>query len=151
MKKLLFITCGILAFYSFTGRPSHTASDRGWVSLFNGKDLKGWDTYLGPERDSTGRQLSDQPLGLNKDPRHVFSVVSDPPENETAPGSGAMTGTGSGKVIRISGEDVGALTTQKEFENYHLQVLFRWGVLTWGSKKNKKKDSGLLYHSVGPY
>ena len=24
-----------------------------WQPLFNGKDLSGWDTYLGPEYDST--------------------------------------------------------------------------------------------------
>ena len=28
---------------------------------------------------------------------------------------------------------------------------FKWGALSWGQKKNKKKDSGLLYHSVGKY
>jgi hypothetical protein len=27
--------------------------------------------------------------------------------------------------------------------------MFRWGVLTWGQKKGRKKDSGLLYFSVG--
>lgn len=94
----------------------------GWKSLFNGKDLKGWDTYL---------QL---PIGLNNDPHGVFSVVKDGDEN----------------VIRISGEDIGAVTTKKEYGDYHLQLQFRWGMLSWGPKKGKKKDSGLLYHSVGP-
>jgi hypothetical protein len=79
--------------------------------------------------------VSEEPIGLNKDPHHVFSVVKDGSEN----------------VIRISGEDVGAITSKKEFENYHLQLQFRWGTHTWGQKKGKKKDSGLLYHSVGPY
>jgi hypothetical protein len=97
-----------------------TPAGHGWTSLFNGKNLKGWDIYL-------------KGIGLNADPQHVFSVVSD--DNE--------------KVIRISGETTGGLSTTKEFENYHLQVLFKWGTLTWGSKKGKKKDSGLLYHSVG--
>ncbi|MBS1660432.1 MAG: DUF1080 domain-containing protein [Bacteroidetes bacterium] len=93
-----------------------------WVSLFDGKDLKGWDTYL------------QMPIGLNKDPHGVFSVVKDGGEN----------------VIRVSGEDIGALTTKQEYTNYHLQLQFRWGQQTWGPKKGKKKDSGLLYHSVGP-
>ncbi len=104
---------------------------RGWISLFNGKDLTGWDSYLRPGSDSAGNQSG----GLNKDPKHVFTIVKDGTEN----------------VIRISGEDIGAITTKKEFDNYHLQLLFRWGALTWGEKKNKKKDSGVLYHSVGPY
>jgi hypothetical protein len=106
-----------------------------WRVLFNGKDLRGWDSYLGPQPDSEGRTISDQPVGLNKDPRKVFSVVDDKGE----------------AVIRISGEGMGAISTKEEFENYHLQLEFKWGTLQWGKKKNKKKDSGLLYHSVGPY
>ena len=50
-----------------------------------------------------------------------------------------------------SGENWGAISTKDEFENYHLQLQFKWGALSWGQKKNKKKDSGLLYHSVGKY
>jgi hypothetical protein len=98
-------------------------SDKGWTALFDGKDLRGWDVYL------------KAPIGLNNDPHRVFTVVKDGDEG----------------VIRISGEDVGAISTKKEFGDYHLQLLFRWGSLSWGNKKGKKKDSGLLYHSVGPY
>lgn len=141
MKKnslVILIALFICAFTRIDNRPGEkrpTFPDRGWTSLFNGRDLTGWDTYLGPRQDSNGKRTSDQPIGLNNDPRHVFSVVKD----------------GTDNVIRISGEDIGALTTKKEFADYHLQIQFRWGSLTWGTKKNKKKDSGLLYHSVGPY
>ena len=113
----------------------HTLPAEGWHALFNGKDLSGWDSYLAPPADSTGKRISDQPIGLDKDPHRVFSVIRDGDQN----------------VIRISGEDVGGLISKKEYADYHLQVLFRWGTLTWGQKKGKKKDSGLLYHSVGPY
>ncbi|WP_431210861.1 hypothetical protein ACQ86N_33630 [Puia sp. P3] len=51
------------------------AAGRDWTSLFNGKNLKGWDSYL------------KMPIGLNQDPHHVFTVVKDGDEN----------------VIRISG------------------------------------------------
>jgi len=111
-----------------------TGNDDGWTPLFNGKDLKGWDTYLGPLFDSTGNKINDKPIGLNIDPNHVFTVVDENGE----------------KVIRISGENFGAITTKKIYENYHLRLMFKWGTLTWIPKKNKKKDSGLLYHSVGP-
>jgi len=106
-----------------------------WKKLFNGKDLTGWDTYIGRDLDDSGKPVTEQPLGLNNDPRHVFTVVKE---------------NGEG-VIRISGENWGAISTQKEYENYHLQLQFKWGTLTWGQKKGKKKDSGLLYHSVGKY
>jgi Domain of Unknown Function (DUF1080) len=111
------------------------AQNANWKSLFNSKDLSGWDTYLGPGFDSAGNKRNGPPVGVNTDPRHVFSVVEQNGE----------------KVIRISGEEFGAISTIKEYENFHLQLEFKWGSLTWPPKKNKKKDSGLLYHSVGPY
>ena len=106
-----------------------------WQSLFNGKDLSGWDTYIGPPLDDAGKKLNDIPVGLNVDPNHVFTVVDDNGE----------------KVIRISGQQWGGIITKKEFENFHLQLKFKWGKLSWGQKKGKKKDSGLLYFSVGDY
>ncbi|HLL43280.1 MAG TPA: DUF1080 domain-containing protein [Segetibacter sp.] len=106
-----------------------------WTSLFNKYDLAGWDTYLGPDLDSTGKMITDKPVGLNNDPNHVFTIVKENGEN----------------IIRISGEEWGGISTKNEYENYHLQLKFKWGNLTWGQKKNKKKDSGLLYHAVGPH
>jgi len=107
----------------------------GWKPLFNGKDLAGWDTYIGPDLDDNGKPITGTPIGLNNDPKHVFTIVDDGGEN----------------VIRISGENWGAISTKNEYENYHLQLRFKWGQLSWGQKKGKKKDSGLLYHSVGKY
>ena len=106
-----------------------------WTQLFNGKDLSGWDTYIGPPSDDAGKKLSDVPVGLNNDPKHVFTIVNDNGE----------------KVIRISGENWGGISTKKEYTNFHLQLMFKWGSLTWGQKKGKKKDSGLLYFAVGPH
>ena len=37
----------------------------------------------------------------------------------------------------------------KVYSNFHLQLKFKWGTVTWGQKKNKKKDSGLLYFATG--
>ncbi len=106
-----------------------------WQLLFNGKDLSGWDTYIGPPLDDAGKKITDIPVGLNTDPNHVFTVVDDNGE----------------KVIRISGEQWGGIITKNEFENFRLQLKFKWGHLLWGQKKGKKKDSGLLYFSVGDY
>src|SRR4051794_33748112 len=105
-----------------------------WKDLFNGKDLNGWDTYIGPPLDAAGKKLSDVPVGLNNDPKHVFTIVDDHGQ----------------KVIRISGENWGGISTKNEYENFHFQLMFKWGALTWGQKKGKKKDSGLLYFAVGP-
>ncbi len=105
-----------------------------WKNLFNGKDFHGWDTYLGPPLDSSGRKQADIPVGLNNDPHNVFSIVDKDGE----------------RLIRISGEGFGAVSTHQEYDNFHLQLKFKWGATTWGPKKGKKRDSGLLYFSVGP-
>ena len=95
------------------------------VALFNGENFKGWNTYIGPLLDDAGKKLSTIPLGLNIDPNHVFTIVNQ---------DGKM-------VIRISGENWGCLYTQKEYENFHLRLMFKWGKLIWGQKKGKKKGN----------
>lgn len=107
----------------------------GWQSLFNGRDLTGWETYLGPEYDTILNRRDTIPIGLNNDPSGVFEVVELEGE----------------KVIRISGKDFGGISTTGEFENYHLQLQFRWGEKQWAPRKKAKKDSGLMYHAVGPH
>jgi hypothetical protein len=32
--------------------------------LFNGKDLSGWDTYVGPLYDTTKKKFDGEPVGL---------------------------------------------------------------------------------------
>ena len=128
--RIVFLFFLITAMVGFT----KTWKDK-WIPLFNGKDLTGWDTYIGPDMNDSGKFITGEPIGLNKDPRKVFTVVNVNGEN----------------LIRISGENWGAISTVQEYENYHLQLQFRWGELKWGQKKNKNRDSGLLYHSVGKY
>ncbi len=103
------------------------------TSLFNSKDLTGWNSYIGPPLDDAGKKLSDVPVGLNNDPNHVFTIVGQDGE----------------KVIRISGENWGCIYTLKEYQDFRLQMQFKWGKLSWGQKKGKKMDSGVLYFSVG--
>lgn len=129
------LTSAIFAMVICTSSVSTSTDKGGWKYLFNGKDLDGWDTWLGPPLDDAGKKLSDVAVGLNNDPNHVFTIVKDGGQN----------------VIRISGENWGGISTKKEYENFHLQLMFKWGSLTWGQKKNKKKDSGLLYFAVGPH
>jgi hypothetical protein len=106
-----------------------------WRNLFNGKDLSGWDTYLGPDYDTLLKKRNSDPIGLNNDPAGVFTVVNLEGE----------------KMIRISGENFGGISTKEEFENFHLQLQFRWGTLKWYPRKNGKRDSGIMYYAVGPH
>jgi 3-keto-disaccharide hydrolase len=102
------------------GLDNQASSDK-VIRLFNGKDLTNFDTWLVDFKD--------------KDPDKVFSVVD---QVDGAP------------AIRASGQHWGGLITQQEFSNYRLIVEFRWGLLTWGERKSKARDSGILVHAQGP-
>jgi hypothetical protein len=109
-------------------------------SLFNGKNLSGWYTYLGiPDsavisdlpRDSSGKYF--KAAGINIDPFGVFSV----------------TDIDGQPAIRISGEVYGTLITEKEFSNYHLHLEFKWGEKKYPAGSTRKRDSGIMYHCQG--
>lgn len=103
-------------------------------NLLKGKGLKSWDTYLGAQfPENSENRNGIKPVGLNVDPKHTFSVITEDGD----------------KVLHITGEQFGGISTKKEFENYHLQLQFKWGNLKWHPKKNAKMDSGLLYHANG--
>ena len=135
MKQYKWFIAGLICCMIAFGfsKPFHHVND--WIQLFNGKDLSGWDTYLGPPLNDAGKKLVDIPVGLNNDPNRVFSIVKEDKEN----------------FIRISGREWGGISTIKEYENFHLQLQFKWGKLSWGQKEGKKKDSGLLYFAVGEH
>jgi hypothetical protein len=105
------------------------SKDAAWVSLFNGKDLTGWETCLGVP---SGEK---QPIGRNRDPKHVFQVVQLDDE----------------PTIRISGEIFGGLATLKEYGDYHLELEFKWGEKRFAPRADLPRDSGLLYHGVNGY
>lgn len=107
-----------------------------WKPIFNGKDLTGWDTYLGPVYDSIRKVMdTTQVPGLNNDQEKIFSVVNENGQ----------------PAIRISGAHNGGISTTDEYKNFHLQLEFKWGKAKWNPRKDRKRDSGLLYHAVGKH
>ena len=125
--------CAGLVIFSAIIAPS--TDQRRVKSLFNGRDLKGWDTYVGPPYDTLHKKFGGKTPGLNADPSRVFTVAK----------------TDGKSAIRISGEHFGGISTQEAFENYHLRLEFKWGEKKWHPKKTSARDSGLLYHAVGPH
>jgi hypothetical protein len=63
------------------------------------------------------------------DPRRVFRV-----EN---------------KMLRITGEDWGGITTKESFRDYRLIVEWKWGGPTHGNRVKSARDSGILIHARG--
>jgi hypothetical protein len=91
------------------------------IQLFNGKDLTNFYTWLVATK--------------YEDPNRVFSVVD------------AVDGA---PAIRVSGQQYGAFITKEEYSNYHLVTEYRWGPVTWGNRKDRTRDSGILLHCQGP-
>jgi len=112
-----------------------------WTSLWNGKDLAGWTTWMqqpnpasdvpGLKRDADGKYT--EPIGSGRDPLKVFTVVND---------------VDGRPAIRISGEVFGELRTTRSFKDYHLKFQFKWGEKKWAPRDRAEtpRDSGLLYH-----
>ena len=98
-----------------------------WIPLFNGRDLSGWDTWLARPSPEA------EPIGLNRDPKGVFSVV----EVDGRP------------AIRISGEQTGALGTQSPHGNYRLRLSYKWGTQQHGAGVGRPRNSGIVYHAHG--
>jgi hypothetical protein len=127
MKRFACLTV-ILGTICALGLSQTTAlgADAAWKSLFNGRDLDGWDKYL-------ATSLASEPLVPNIDPKGVFSV----------------TNVGGENVIHVTGEVYGAITTREEFTNFHFRVQFKWGLQRWPGRANVGRDTGILYCGVG--
>ena len=138
MKKLILLFGLGLILFSCAQEKQPT-----FTSLFNGKDLSGWDSYLTAPYDTLqklglnyGDPFPDSLVfGVNNDPLGVFTVV----EKDGAP------------AIRISGQIFGCIASQKEYENYHFHLQFKWGEKKWAPRTEAPRDCGLLYHSGGPF
>lgn len=104
-------------------------------------DLNDWYKWLGvphhsveglPPETSTGDGMHGTPLGKN-DPKNVFEIID-------------MEGE---KVLKVTGEIYGGLTTNEEYENYHFRLEYKWGVKKWEPRLTKPRDMGIMYHCTG--
>lgn len=115
-----------------------------WRTLLD-PQLSTWELWMGiPHQSVTGLPpvtasipdgIQGKPLGLNNDPKKVYSVIDDAGES----------------VLHITGEIFGGLTSKESFTNYHLQLQVRWGKLIWEPKLKAPRDSGLLFHCTGQH
>ncbi|MFY0627038.1 MAG: DUF1080 domain-containing protein [Reichenbachiella sp.] len=112
-----------------------------WENLID-EDISQWDQYLSYQHQTgyDGSQPLDdngallEPIGLNQTSYNVFTTKE----------------VDDGQTLRVSGEYYGCIITKKEYKNYHFQLKYKWGNKKWAIRKDKLKDSGILYHSVGP-
>jgi hypothetical protein len=99
-------------------------------SLFNGRDLAGWQPWLGyADTSLTFRPQIVAPLGTSIDTSEIFTVA-------TVDGAPA---------IRAGGRYWGSLATNAEFADYHLSLDYKWGPARDGEVRN----NGVVYYSHG--
>ncbi len=92
----------------------------GTVKLFNGKDLTGWDTHT---------------VETGKENPGVFTVQK-----------------GMLKIAGGTGDKAyfGGIISKEKYSNYKLVVEYKFTGPTYGTRKDKARDSGVLVHCVGP-
>lgn len=124
--------------------PAKKVKSKHWVSLLD-KELSQWEVWTGvPEpsvqnlpssyqKDENGQNKA--PIGLG-DPMGIFKV--------TKADDGQF-------ILNITGEVYAALTSKKEYANYHLTFLFKWGEKKYEPRLERKRDNGLLYHCHGEH
>ncbi|KOH43419.1 3-keto-disaccharide hydrolase [Sunxiuqinia dokdonensis] len=93
-------------------------------ALFNGTDLSNWEISIGTAL--TGFDDLKEAATAES----IFSIVEQDGE----------------KLLRISGDVNASIATKKEYGNYHLRLEFKHGEDVYTNR-----NSGLLYHSFGPF
>lgn len=124
--------------------PIEKAISEDWTPLLDRK-LSKWEPFIGiPEASvqklprSYKKHLKGDkrpPIGLG-DPMGIYRVKKDK-DGEW--------------VLAISGEVYAGLTSKKEYANYHLTLLFKWGEQKYEPRLERKRDSGILYHCYGEH
>lgn len=111
---------GIFGFFAAMATALGAEGPPGQAPIFNGRDLDGWYVYT------------------------VQTQYGNP---------GIFTVTNG--MLRVSGGEgdvayYGGLVTKAEFSDYRLTFEYRWAGPTYGKRKEKARDSGVLLHAIGP-
>ncbi len=122
---------------------THIPSPKNWTNLLD-EELTHWDKFIGVPHvtvEGVGEHPKSEnvhvgtPLGVNNDPKNVFTMIKENGED----------------VLQVSGEIYGGLTTKQTYQNYHLKLQYKWGDKKWEPRLEKKRDAGLLYHCTGKH
>ena len=136
---LVFMTATMSFSFKSIAQPNYKKKAK-VINLLD-KNLSYWYKWIGvphrtvkglPNGTPTGDGMNGIPMGLN-DVKEVFKM-------ETLHGE---------KVLHVSGEIYGGLTTKTEYENYHLQLKYKWGTKKWEPRLKIAKDSGIMFHLTG--
>jgi hypothetical protein len=96
----------------------------GWISLFNGRNLDGWYTFL----QNSGRSVAET-RGMVTIEEGLLHIMGNQATGQNA--------------------EAGYIATDREFENVRIRVEYKWGTKRFAPRLENKRDNGLLYYLVG--
>ncbi|MFT3950115.1 MAG: DUF1080 domain-containing protein [Agriterribacter sp.] len=113
-----------------------------WTDLLNYKDFSNWSLFvLKPDkRGLTEDEMQDPPAWLL--PKVYLSENPDTSVFRYIEYEGK-------RVLHISGELLGFLTSKEVYENYHLKYKFKFGK-KWKWLGERPSDGGIFYHVQNP-
>lgn len=113
-----------------------------WTDLLNYEDFSNWSVFvLKPDqKGTTEAEMQDPPVWLLP---KVY--LSDNPDSSVF----SYQMYEGKKVLHISGELLGFLTSKEEYSNYHLKLKFKFGK-KWQWLGDRPRDGGIFYHVVNP-
>jgi hypothetical protein len=120
MRYLVLVVTLLLFVPTLPAQTATAVTPTSPIKLFDGVSLANFDPWLVNHHSA--------------DPERVYSVVD---QIDGAP------------AIRISGQVWGGLLTKQAYRDYRLIVEYRWGGATWGNRKDRTRDSGILLHAQG--
>jgi hypothetical protein len=103
------------------GGGSGGASEEGWVSLFNGKNLDGWTPGNASSAFFAAAKLDGE------DVIHVYPTQADQ-----------------------SQQGQGALRTNASYSSYVFHLEYKWGTKRFADRKDKDRDNGICFHVTAP-
>jgi len=133
-KRIILLFTLAILFFSFKEKESQ------WIDLLNYKDFSNWNVFvLKPEKRGENENEMKNPPGwlLPK----VF--ISDNPDSSAF----KFETIDNKKVLHLSGELMGFLTSKQEYENYHLKMKFKFGK-KWAWLGDRPRDGGIFYHVI---
>lgn len=113
-----------------------------WVDLLNYEDFSNWSVFvLKPDQKGSSEiEMQDSLEWLL--PKVYLSVNPDSSVFSFQQHEGK-------KMLHISGELLGFLTSKEEYENYHLKYKFKFGK-KWLWLGDRPRDGGIFYHVQNP-
>lgn len=111
-----------------------------WHDLLNWKDFSNWNIYVAvpSNKVNTEAEMTDTITYLA--PK---AHLTDNPDTSVF----RYITVDNKKMLYISGELIGFLTTDKAYQNYHLKLKFRYGK-KWAWMGKRPRDGGIIYHVV---